>query len=428
MLYVNNKKLINCVIEYIYLHYNVIMNLQLLMMETLFELSNKYLKSCSTLFRRFMIDQVDWRDRLIAIMGSRGAGKTTLILQHLRESYGFSGSALYVSLDNIFFTSNKLVDVADHFVKLGGKALYVDEVHKYPNWSIELKNIYDNYPELKVVFSGSSMLELYKGHGDLSRRLSTYTLPIMSFREYIELEHKIRFSPFSLSDILTNHTEICHDICDKIKPIALFADYIEYGSLPFYRDSRSKYHERLHNVINMTLDYDLPSVTPTDYTHVLKIKLLLKIISELVPYKPNITKLAAQTGIDRKTVLKYLDLLHRSGLTMQLSGPAASDSVFTKPQKIYLGNPNYMFALCDYKPPAGTLRETFFCSQLSARHKVNTSSVSDFLVDKTYTFEIGGKNKGSKQLEMIKNGFVAADSIEFGFKNRIPLWLFGFLY
>jgi uncharacterized protein len=360
-------------------------------------------------------------------MGTRGAGKTTLMIQHLKETYGFSGNGLYISLDNVFFTQNRLVDVADRFVKLGGTALYIDEVHKYPDWSIELKNLYDNYPELKVVFSGSSMLELYKGHGDLSRRLSTYILPPLSLREFIELEHNVRFSPFSLADILNNHTGICHEICDKIKPIAVFAQYNQYGSLPFYRDSRSKYHQRLHNVINMTLDYDLPSVTPTDYAHVIKIKLLLKIISDLVPYKPNITKLATQTGIDRKTVLKYLDLLHRSGLIMQLSDAAASDSVFTKPQKVYLGNPNFMFALCDEKPKAGTIRETFFCNQLSARHQLHTSDVSDFLVDKTYTFEIG-QSKRKKQLNNLKNGYVAADNLEYGFGNHIPLWLFGFLY
>jgi len=397
-------------------------------MEALYDLSNKLVKDCNTTFKRSTAEEIDWNDRLIAIMGSRGAGKTTLMLQRLKEIYGSSGNALYVSLDNIYFSKNRLIDVADQFVKLGGKALYIDEVHKYPDWSIELKNLYDNYPELKIVFSGSSMLELYKGHADLSRRLSTYILPIMSFREYILLEHKIEFSSFNLSDILNKHTEICHEVCDRIKPIAFFADYIEYGSLPFYRDSRSKYHERLHNVINMTLDYDLPSVTPVDYAHIIKIKLLLKIISESVPFKPNIAKLASQTGIDRKTVLKYLDLLHHSGLTMQLSTDSASDSALTKPQKIYLGNPNFMYALCDEKPVLGTLRETFFCSQLAARHKVNTTSISDFLVDKTFTFEIGGKNKGNKQLGNIKNGYVAADNIEFGFKNHIPLWLFGFLY
>ena len=394
-------------------------------METLIEISGKHVKNCSMNFVRFMLYEIDWNDRLIAIMGTRGAGKTTIMLQHLKENYGISGKAIYISLDNVYFAKNNLVDLADRFVKLGGKALYIDEVHKYPNWSIELKNLYDNYPELKVVFSGSSMLELYKGQGDLSRRLSSYVLPAMSFREFIELEHKITFPSVTLIDIIENHVDISYRICEKIKPIA---DYLEYGSLPFYRESRSKYHERLLNVVNMTLDYDLPSITPTDYAHVLKIKLLLKLISDLVPYKPNISKLAAQTGIDRKTVLKYLDLLHKSGLITMLLDATTSDSIFTKPQKIYLGNPNYMFALCDEKPNKGTLRETFFCHHLSAKYKLHVSGVSDFLVEKKYTFEVGGKNKGNYQIAAVPNSFVANDTIEYGFANHIPLWMFGFLY
>ena len=397
-------------------------------METLIEISGKHVKNCSMNFVRFMLYEIDWNDRLIAIMGTRGAGKTTIMLQHLKENYGISGKAIYISLDNVYFAKNNLVDLADRFVKLGGKALYIDEVHKYPNWSIELKNLYDNYPELKVVFSGSSMLELYKGQGDLSRRLSSYVLPAMSFREFIELEHKITFPSVTLIDIIENHVDISYRICEKIKPIALFADYLEYGSLPFYRESRSKYHERLLNVVNMTLDYDLPSITPTDYAHVLKIKLLLKLISDLVPYKPNISKLAAQTGIDRKTVLKYLDLLHKSGLITMLLDATTSDSIFTKPQKIYLGNPNYMFGLCDEKPNKGTLRETFFCHHLSAKYKLHVSGVSDFLVEKKYTFEVGGKNKGNYQIAAVPNSFVANDTIEYGFANHIPLWMFGFLY
>jgi hypothetical protein len=361
-------------------------------------------------------------------MGSRGAGKTTLMLQHLKETYGTGNKALYISLDNVYFSQNRLIEFADTFAKHGGIALYIDEVHKYPNWSMEIKNLYDGYPELKVVISGSSMLELYKGHSDLSRRLSTYILPPMSFREFIELEHKTVFDVVDLQVIISNHTEISHTICNKIKPIALFAEYLKFGSLPFYRENKEKYSERLHNVINMTLDYDLPSIHPTDYAHVIKIKQLLKIISDLVPYKPNISKLASQTGMDRKTILKYLDLLHKSGLIMQLSTYGTGDSVFTKPQKLYLGNPNFMFALCDVSPNPGTLRETFFCQQLSAKHKVNLSYASDFLIDNTFTFEIGGKNKGLKQIANIENSFIAMDDIEYGFDVRIPLWQFGFLY
>lgn len=350
------------------------------------------------------------------------------MLQNMKATYGLSSKTLYISLDNIYFTRNLLSELADSFVKMGGEALYIDEVHKYPNWSIELKNIHDNYPELKVVFSGSSMLELYKGQGDLSRRLSSYSLPPLSFREFIELEHGVIFPRVSLSELLDNHIEIAHSVTAKIKPLAYFSEYLNFGAFPFFKDSHSKYHERLQNVVNMILDYDLPSITPIDYAHVLKMRMLLKIISEQVPYTPNISKLASQTEIDRKTVLKYLDLLFRGGLIHLLNTPDTSDSLFTKPDKIYLGNPNFMFSLCDEKPNTGTLRETFFCQQLSVKHKVHMSPKSDFLIDKRYTFEIGGKAKNSKQIEGITNSYIAADGIEYGFANRIPIWLFGFLY
>jgi predicted AAA+ superfamily ATPase len=375
-----------------------------------------------------MIHEIDWSDRLISILGGRGAGKTTLMLQNMKATYGLSNKALYVSLDNIYFSNNLLTELANDFVKLGGEALYLDEVHKYPNWSIELKNIYDNYPELKVVFSGSSMLELYKGQGDLSRRLSSYNLPPLSFREFIELEHGVIFPKVTLSELLVNHIEIAHSVTAKIKPLAFFNEYLNFGAFPFFKDSHSKYHERMQNVVNMILDYDLPSITPIDYAHVLKMKMMLKIISEQVPYTPNISKLASQTEIDRKTVLKYLDLLHRGGLIQLLNSPGASDSLFTKPNKIYLGNPNFMFSLCEEKPNVGTLRETFFCQQLSVKHKVHASNKSDFLIDKRITFEIGGKNKNSKQIEGLPNSYIASDGIEYGYANHIPLWLFGFLY
>lgn len=397
-------------------------------MESLIELSNKRLRNISVSFRRYIIDEIDWGDRLICIRGGRGAGKTTLMLQHLKETYGTGSTAMYISLDNIYFSRNLLSDLADRFVKLGGVALYVDEVHKYPNWSVELKNLYDNYPELKIVFSGSSMLEVYRGQGDLSRRLSSYVLPPLSLREYVALAHGVSLPVAGLDDILAHHTDIAHEVVSKVRPLLMYNEYLRMGAFPFFIENRSKYPERLHNVVNMILDYDLPSITPIDYAHVLKIKMLLKIISELVPFKPNITKLASQTKIDRKTVLKYLDLLHRGGLVHLLSTADAGDSVFTKPGKVYLGNPNFMFALCDEKPNVGTLRETFFCQQVSARYSVHTCPESDFLVNKKYTFEIGGRAKGFEQIAELKHGYVAADDIETGFANRIPLWMFGLMY
>lgn len=397
-------------------------------MEKLLELSSKRLKSTPDAFSRYLINEVDWHDNLISIVGCRGSGKTTLMLQHLKKTYGIGSKALYISLDNIYFTKHLLTDFADSFVKHGGKALYIDEVHKYPNWSIELKNLYDHYPELKIVFSGSSMLELYKGHGDLSRRLSSYILPPQSLREFIELEYNMKIPIVSLPDILEHHAEICHTITESIKPIGYFDEYLKYGAFPFFRDNKSKYNERLLNTINMILDYDLSSIVTIDYIHIIKLKMLLKIISDLVPYKPNISKLASQIEIDRKTVLKYLDILHRAGLIYMLTSANKSDSIFTKPEKVFLGSPNFMFALSEGTPKTGTLRETFFCQQLSVKHKVNQAYKSDFLVDNKFTFEIGGKNKSSKQIEGIPDSYIASANIEYGYSNHIPLWLFGFLY
>jgi uncharacterized protein len=397
-------------------------------METIIELSNRRLKNTSMGFIRCIMNKIDWNDRLISIVGARGSGKTTLMLQFIKKNYGIGTEAIYLSLDNIYFADNRLFNVADRFVKLGGKALFLDEVHKYPNWSIELKNIYDEFPELKVVFSGSSMLELFKSNGDLSRRVSTYHLPTLSFREFIEFEHKVSFDSFSLDDILKHHTDIAVSIISKIKPIALFEQYLKYGAYPFFKDSMVKYHERLLNTINLILDYDLPSITPIDYAHVLKIKLLLRVISVTVPYKPNITKLATQTEINRKSVLKYLDLLERSGLIGVLKNNKNGDSILTKPSKIYLGNPNLMFALCDEKPNYGTLRETFFFNQLSNNYVITESETADFFVNNKYTFEIGGKSKDTNQLNGVSLGYIAADNLEIGYAHKIPLWLFGFLY
>ncbi len=396
-------------------------------MEILYELSSKKLRSMNADFVRHLFHEIDWNDRLISIAGSRGTGKTTLMLQHLKKTYTES-EALYVSLDHLYFTKNNLVETADRFSKMGGRALYLDEVHKYPNWSMELKNIYDDYPELNIVFSASSMLEIYKGSGDLSRRLSSYHLPSLSFREYIELEYSIAFPRVELEELLKNHTQYSHIVLAKMRPIPAFEKYMQYGSYPFFKESLKKYHERLMHVVHAVLENDLPSITPVEYTQVVKIKFLLKIISEAVPFKPNITKLASLLEMDRKTVLKYLDLLHRSGLITLLRDSTHGDSALSKPQKIYMGSPDLMFALCDYKPSAGTLRETFFCNQMRYKHVLSESKHADFLLDNKITIEVGGVNKGSNQIAGIANSYIAQDNLEHGHGNIIPLWLFGFLY
>ncbi len=397
-------------------------------MDRLLSISARIIKNTSLKFRRYHYNEIDWSDRLIALSGARGAGKTTLMLQYLKEINDKDNKAVYVTLDDIYFSQNKLVDLAEDFYTRGGKYLFLDEVHKYPNWSVEIKNIYDSYPDMKIVFSGSSVLEVYKGQGDLSRRVSLYDIHEMSFREFVDYEYDIKISSYSLTDIIENHTEICLDVIQKLKPLAVFDKYWEYGSYPYYKDSKTKYAERLRSVLNTVLENDIPAVLNIDYKHIIKLKKLLQTISNLVPFKPNITKLAEIIEIDRKTVYLYLELLERAGIISTLYGKSKGLSRLRKPEKIYMNNNNLLHALSDIAPNKGTLRETFFNNQLKAKHAVNYTDTGDFLIDNKYIFEVGGKNKDYKQIANLENSYLAIDDIETGFGNRIPLWLFGFLY
>ncbi len=397
-------------------------------MEYLFAEFQKRLRIVNTQFVRYLHGEIDWNDRLIAITGARGSGKTTLMLQQIKMAHQRSDEVLYLSVDDIYFINNNLKDTVSQFVAKGGKFLFIDEVHKYPNWSTEIKNCFDTFPELQIVFTGSSILEIHKGQADLSRRLSLYHLAPMSYREFLQFETQTLFPAVSLEDVLKNHLSLCNNINDKIKPLKHFTDYLKWGALPFYKENPNKYHQRLRSIINVILENDLPAIVPIDYAHILKIKQLLKIISESVPFKPNITKIAERTGIERKTVLKYLDYLHKAELIQLLESGVEGIAVFNKPEKIYLGNTNLYFALNQSIPEIGSLRETFFQQQLSVKYKLDFGEIADFCVDSKYIFEIGGKSKDRKQIESYTNGYLAIDDLEYGFQNKIPLWLFGFLY
>ncbi len=397
-------------------------------MERIYANFAKRIKLTSTIFERYLANTIDWNDRLIAIVGLRGSGKTTIMLQHIKNNTFANKQVLYISLDDIWFTQNTLVDFTEDFVARGGKYLFIDEVHKYPTWSIEIKNIYDNYPELHIVFTGSSMLEIYKGQGDLSRRLSLYKLSSLSFREFLQFEHGIEVAPLSFSDIILNHTDIAFDISQKFKPLAYFGDFLKFGSLPFFKENKEKYYERLKATINTILETDLPAITDINYAHILKLKKLLMVISSSVPFKPNITQLAGKIETERRTLYKYLDILERAGLIMQLSTPGSGLKVLAKAEKIYLGNPNLAYALCDIAPQIGNLRETFFLNQLQVSETVNYTQVADFLINKKYTIEVGGKTKDNSQIRNLDNAYLAIDGIEMGTHERIPLWLFGFMY
>lgn len=397
-------------------------------MERLFRNSLKRVREVPLRHQRFLIKEIDWSDRMIAVTGARGTGKTTLMLQYMRLSLPMNEASLYISLDDLYFAENRITDLVEHFVNGGGKFLFLDEIHKYPSWATEIKTIYDTYSDLKIVFSGSSLLKIHKGRADLSRRVSIYKLPTLSYREYLVLNSFIDIPAVPFDDMLHKHIEVTHEITQKIKPLANWKQYLSAGNYPFFLETTKKYQERLKNATELVLENDIPTLYNTDYHQVIKIKKLLYVISTSAPFKPNIAKLAEKTEMERKTVYKYLDILERADLINQLRHQSKGMAALSKPQKIYLANPNLVHLYADNSPEEGSLRETFFMNQLRPHHQVSYSNETDFLVDNKYYFEIGGKNKTKKQIKDLENAFVVADNIETGFRNKIPLWLFGFLY
>ncbi len=398
-------------------------------MEELVEKFRFKLSLTSTDFVRSLGSTINWNARLIGVKGARGVGKTTMLLQHIKMNLTeVLDKTLYVSLDSIWFSNNTLVDLADDFVKKGGEYLFLDEVHRYDNWSQELKNIYDDYPMLKVVFTGSSLLQILNARADLSRRAITYTMQGLSFREYLCIETGQHFDKLTLESILSNHPKESTLITAKIKPLQYFDAYLKQGYYPFYKEELDLYVPRLEEVINMMLEIELPLLRGLDLVYVHKIKQLLLIISESVPFIPNVSKLSMKIGIARGTLLLYFHYLAEIGLTINLFKESGGISKLQKPLKVYLENTNLMYALSPRAVNTGNIRETFFANQLGYTHKIMYSDKGDFLINDKYVFEIGGKDKSKKQIEGIENAFIAADGIEYGFQNKIPLWLFGFLY
>jgi predicted AAA+ superfamily ATPase len=398
-------------------------------MEELVEKFRFKLSLTSTDFVRSLGSDINWNARLIGVKGARGVGKTTMLLQHIKMNLTqVLDKTLYVSLDSIWFSNNTLVNLADDFVKKGGEYLFLDEVHRYDNWSQELKNIYDDYPMLKVVFTGSSLLQILNARADLSRRAITYTMQGLSFREYLSIETGQHFDKLTLESILSNHSKESALITAKVKPLHYFDRYLKQGYYPFYKEELDLYVPRLEEIINMMLEIELPLLRGLDLAYVHKIKQLLLIISESVPFIPNVSKLSTKIGIARSTLLLYFHYLDEIGLTINLFKEAGGISKLQKPLKVYLENSNLMYALTSSAANTGNIRETFFANQLGYGHKIMYSDKGDFLINEKYVFEIGGKDKSRKQIEGIENSFIAADDIEYGFQNKIPLWLFGFLY
>ena len=398
-------------------------------MDKLFQYSIARITNVDIGFKRYLRDKIDWNNRLIAITGARGIGKTTLLLQYIKENLSHKPhEVIYANLDDLYFSKNTIVDFADAFVKRGGKYLFLDEIHKYKNWSQEVKNIYDYFGELKIVITGSSALNIIKGKADLSRRALIYKMQGLSFREFIALKYKHPFPVITLDDVLNHAGEYIPEIINKIKPIKLFEEYLQIGYYPFFTEDEKNFHERLKQTVNHILDSDLPSVEKIDFTAVRSLRKLLSILTEIVPFKPNILKLSNQVEVSRETLVKYLYLLSKADLLMLLQTDTLGISRMNKPEKIYLNNSNLIYALTGSQVNPGTVRETFFFNQLALNHSILNSDKSDFLVDRKYTFEIGGKSKSGKQIQGIENAYIAADDVEYARQNKIPLWLFGFLY
>lgn len=397
-------------------------------MDSLLEKSLKKIESTSLQFVRSKIDRINWEARLIGIKGSRGVGKTTLILQYIKKNLPLDHTVLYVSLDNIWFAQNRLVSLVDDFVKRGGKYLFLDEVHKYPDWSIELKNIYDDFPELKIVFTGSSMLEILNARADLSRRAIIYHLQGLSFREFLNIQTGQNFPSTTLPELIEQHIDIASEVNSKLKPLEHFRQYLNSGYFPFFREVPALYHQRLEEVVNLTLEIELPLLRKVDVSYIPKLKQLLQIISESVPFIPNVSKLSERIGINRNTFIAYLFFLQEAHITKNLYKDIKGVTQLQKPDKVYLENTNFQFAFSPKNADLGNLRETFFVNQLSHEHSVEYINKGDFRINRQYSFEVGGKNKTAEQIQGVKNSFIAADDIEYGTEKKIPLWLFGFLY
>jgi predicted AAA+ superfamily ATPase len=404
-------------------------------MEILYEISRRLIKSTSIKFIRYLTNEINWDARLIEITGSRGVGKTTLMLQYIKTHYKRNdNSVIYFSADDPYFYNESLIDTIDKFVKHGGKRIFIDEVHKYlpkkegTDWSGEIKAAYDRYPGLKIVYSGSSIINVKKGKGDLSRRVSPYFLPGMSFREYLEYNNIIKHDAISLDDIIGNHTEISEGIIAKTTILNHFKDYIKHGYYAFYNEDKGNYYNRIKNTLNLTLESDIPATIDVSFTGVRKIKKLLSVIATSVPYVPNLNKVKRQLEIaDHRTLLKYLSYLEMAEV-INTVGSLRGAAIMKKPEKILISNTNLCYALGYDFVNTGSLREIFFVNQLNVNHSITLPKSGDYLIDGKYTFEVGGPGKSFDQIKDIDNSYLALDETETGIFNKIPLWLFGFLY
>ena len=390
-------------------------------MRTLVARYRNILKNVDTSYVRNIHSTIPWDDRLIAILGARGVGKTTLVLQHIKL-YEDVDTTLFVYADDLWFSTHSLVTLAEIFYTNGGRVLYIDEIHKYKNWSQEIKNIYDQYPDLKVRYTGSSILDLQKGSHDLSRRVLEFQMHGLSFREYVVLHYGADIPIHTLEQVLANKIEFPYT---NYRPVALFKEYLRQGYYPYFKEPG--YELRLTKTINAILEVDIPKFAELSISTSEKLKTLLYIVAQSVPFKPNYSKIARDLDMHRNAVSDLMVWLDKADLINILRDDVEGYKLLGKVNKIYLNNPNLAYALSDDEPNIGNIRETIFLAWLRATHKVTASSVSDFKVGK-YTFEVGGKKKGQHQIKDVEHAYVVKDDIEYGHLNEIPLWAFGLLY
>ena len=403
-------------------------------MDALFRKSDRLLANTSTEIIREMMDEIHWNSQLISIMGAKGVGKSTLIKQYLKQNYEPGDrSVLYCSADTVDFSTRTLVELAEEFAIQGGELLVIDEIHKYKSgttdWSREIKEIYELFPDLKMIVSGSSLLRLREGDADLSRRAIKYTMPGLSFREALRFYHGLSFSKWSLDDILAHPHELWQMVSSKCKPIPLFKEYLEKGYYPFLLEGEGEYYTKIEQVINYIIETELPRICKVDIANVRKLQALVALICSEVPFELNANKIAAALEIGRDTVVEYLKYLGDAKVLNLLYSDKKKIGKLSKPDKVYLENPNILYALAPTKADIGTLRETFAIGSLSESHNVEYGKEKgDFRVDSKYTFEIGGRSKDFSQIAGMKDSYIFADDWDIPDGAKLPLWMLGFLY
>ena len=396
--------------------------------EYLQKILNRKLQATPLTLTRYLFDKIDWRDNLIGIKGAKGTGKSTLMLQHIKANFADTSEVLYASLDDLWFTTHSFTDVVEDYYAYGGRHIFLDEIHYLDSWQTVLKNLNDNYPGLSVAYTGSSMLKMERGKGDLSRRLIEYTLNGLSFREYLSFEGIKQIPAIGLTDLLKNHKKIATEIVgDGFKVLPAFVKYLKVGYYPFYKDVYEGYASRLQNVVAHILENDYAVIERVEQSTIKKAKKMFMILAEQVPQKPNMSELYRELDTDRNQGLKMLYALENAGLLSLLTDTPRKLSNLPRPEKIYLNNPNLMNAFA-MRPNIGTMRESYFLNQLSQSHQVTYPKAGDFMVDGQYLFEVGGRKKSFEQIKDIPNSYLAIDETEVGFGNKIPLWMFGLLY